>query len=204
MPTHNLFEGGQKNSSRFPENNLYPSTEPGLNENMESDQRRTSVVYSNTRMFDFNDERPSLGMVDAGSGLNSPMAYGSTALRHYLRLNDIVAGDIIATHILPRFSMLEWVHWSVDDAITPFTFDIQVRGQAASVGAPVVLAAGVDGSVLASGLIDVKAINGGAPMYFDQNDILEIVINSLPADGIKGANFSISPVLMEFVRGVSA
>jgi len=216
---HQLFNGGQR--TRNLDWAMFPQVAPGIDEPMESDARRSHVMFSLTRDLWFggvSGVTSSAGPCGCGCGSTNSGCKGSIALNHYISETPIVAGDVIQTHILPRRSMLMFVHWSVESPIDPFTFDLRVRGQAASMGgteaAPVnlVLQAGINGTVADSGVIDVSAVNGG-PLYLDQNDFIEMVVNSLPpagassgcsdcaSGGIHGLRVLISPVVMEFQRG---
>lgn len=205
--THNLHLGGLRTMN--PEWSMFPQTLPGLNDHTQVDNRRGPARFSNTRWLDFDSS--SLVQATMVPAQVSPEATGSAGLRNYIKHNEIVAGDVIVTHVLPRFTSLDKVHWAVAKCITPFKFDIRVRGQAASVGAPIVLASNIDGGVVSSGLIDVVAVNGGKTVYFDQNDVLEIVIKDMPANdlaadgtiaaGINGLGLAITAVQEEFFRG---
>lgn len=205
--THNLHLGGQR-TMNF-DYTMFPQVLPGLDDHMQVDNRRGPARFSNTRWLDFDSS--ALVMASSVPAQVSSEAHGSAGLRHYTAHNEIAIGDVIVTHILPRFTSLDKVHWAVAKCITPFKFDIRVRGQATSVGAPIVIATGIDGGVVSSGLIGIPHINGGENIYFDQNDVLEIVVTDMPVaevgtdgtftGGIKGLGLAITCVQEEYFRG---
>lgn len=205
--THNLHLGGQRTLNA--DWTMFPQALPGIDDHMQVDNRRGPARFSNTRWLDFDSSAQVLA--SAVPAQVSPEAHGSAGLRDYLRRTEINVGDVIVTHVLPRFTSLDKVHWCVAKCVTPFKFDIRVRGQSASVGAPVVIAAGIDGGVVGSGLIDIAKINGGETLYFDQNDVLEIVVTDMPptdvgtdgtfTGGLNGLGLAITAVQEEFFRG---
>lgn len=224
MATHNLFFGGQRTNN--PEWAMLPSVEPKPDEPMAPDNRGNPVLFSLNRRLIWSDCCESCGCgtepgpdacrCTAGS---KKLDGGSTALKQYLKHNAIAVGDVINAVILPRQTALMYLWWAVESPIDPFTFDVRVRGNAASLGGtiaapvPFVVAAGIDGTVKGSGLIDVTTLNGGQPLWLDQNDMLQVVINDLPAvaapgdcspcsdgGGIKGSSIIISPIVLDPCR----
>ena len=214
MAVHNIFFGGKRTESVGLRSHMLPSTPPGKDDCMEADQRHSPVLFSLTRRLVWKCEDEVRH--------ECPPPCSSEALGDYICRNPIAVDDVLVTHIMPRLSMLQYVWWKVDNPITPFSMDLRVRGCSRSLGgteatpAPVVLGTidgtlGGDATDITSGVIDVTALNGG-PLYFDQNDFLELVINELPdpasdpccectTGGIKESNLMISPVVLEFCRG---
>lgn len=211
MTTHCLIQGGQRTANPFYA--MYPSVLPGVNDNFESAAHKGPVLYANTRVLDF----------DAGSlvtNLNvpqsiSPETWGAAALKNYFTsVVAIAAGDVVQAQVIPRFATLTKLHWYVAKALPAgsYTCDIRVNGRATSMGgSPITLKSAIDMTVVASGIIDCEAANGGVPMYFDQNDILEVVFNTMPANtvasdgtftgGLTGLALWVTPVTEEYLRG---
>lgn len=208
MTTHILIQGGQRTSN--PDYAMYPGVLPGLNDVFETASHKGPAVYAATRVLDF----------DGGSlvtNINvprviSPESWGSTALRHYSqRVAQIAAADVLQVAVMPRFSTLVRLHWIVAKVLSAGTADLRIKGLSTSVGAVLTLQAGIDLTTVGSGLIDVQAANGGKPLYFDQNDALEVVINSLPSGvtnadgtyggGIQGLALILTPIIEEYARG---
>lgn len=219
MAIHNLFFGGAP-THRNHGYAMFPQYEVGPDDTMHPDNRGAPCLFSLNRRLIWEDCCSRCGCgVGSGCacGSGSRLDGGSSALKHYLEENPVAVGDVINAVILPKETMLQYVWWKVEKAITPFTFDIVVRGNAASLGGttavpvPVVIAAGLSGSVLDSGMIDVTALNGG-PLWLDQNDMLQVIIRSLPplvdtsdcspcsSGGIAGSSIIVSPVLLDPCR----
>jgi hypothetical protein len=57
------------------------------------------------------------------------------------------------------------------------------------------VAAGVDAGIAGSRLIVLPA-----PLYFDQNDMLELHLTGLGPDGIACSDFVVSPVIQTYCR----
>jgi len=192
MAEHNLFFGGN-GVQRYPLAML-PSRDVEPDQYFQADGRRGPVLFSLTRRLTWQGSNSKCGCADGGMG--------SDALYHYLDETPIEQDDIINTHIMPRQSSLERVWIDVVEPLAGFTFDLSIRGNAASLGgtpsvpAPVVVASGIDGGVEGSQLIVLPD-----PVYFDQNDMLQMTITALPPEGIKCSTVDISPVVMEYSRG---
>lgn len=232
MATHRLFHGGQRTGNSLGPTPIFPATEPDLTDRMDLDAQKSGIDFGLTRVLDF--EAGSLVQnASIPAGLSPESWATSRGLRHYMRENAIVNNDVIVTHILPKFSRLLGVHWAVQKAITPFTFTLRVRGQANSIGGVVNLKTGISGASVGSGFIDCHGLTAAGlvdvsgdpetdvavavsltstPLYFDENDALELVITAAPAadtnpdgsqsGGIIGAAVWITPVIQQFIRGI--
>lgn len=230
MATHNLFFGGQRAYNLY--GNMFPQVEPEPDGVMDPDARGTPVWFSLTRRLTFRDTCTSCGGCSDAcpgceptslctcSGSNRKLDGGSQALRAYLENNVIAEGDIINSVIIPKGSALAYLWWKVANPVPGLVVDIRVRGNAASVGGttevpvPIVIAQDVDAGTCAEGLICVPPFNGCHP-YFDQNDMLQVVIKTLPVDpagcndcgccdpcaGLKKLSLIVSPVVLFPCRG---
>lgn len=228
MTIHNLFWGGQRTNN--PEWAMLPQVEPGPKDPMDPDARGTPVWFSLTRRLTFKHTCTSCGgCQDPCSPNENPCTCagptrrldgGSQALRRYIENNPIVEGDIINAVILPQTSALAYVWYKVANPVDGLTFDIRVRGNSTSVGGttavpvPIVIASDIDGSVASEGLLCAPAFAGCHP-YFDCNDMLQIVVKTLPVvsndcddcgccdpcAGIKSLSLIVSPVVLFPCRG---
>lgn len=190
MPkTHALFMGGARSPnlgySMFPSSDVTPDCP------FEADNRRGPIRFSITRLLTFKEGCGPCGCSTDG---------GSPALCQYYEENVFAVDDVIETHILPRFSSLEKVWWNVEVPVPGLTFELRVRGNAASLGGtptvpvPQVLGT-LDAGVVGNGLIVIP------PMYLDQNDMLQLVITGYPTTGMECLRMMLSPVVEEFCRG---
>jgi hypothetical protein len=191
MATHPLFLGGARTQAVYPPS-MFPARDVNPDDSMATDNTRGDILFSNTRRLIWKES----------FSVQSCNYIGSDALSQYYACNTIATGDIIQTHILPRWSSLERVWVNVEEAVAGFTFQLRVRGNSASNGGttavpvPITVGPVIDGGVVGSQLILLDD-----PIYFDQNDMLEMVLVSVPATGIECSNISISPVVMEYCRG---
>jgi hypothetical protein len=213
MAEHNLFLGGDRTKScGFYE--ALPSQEMPPNGAMTGTTHKHNPTYSLTRHLAWKcPPCPKTGQAE-----------GSAFLANYLERETIVAGDILNLAIMPRMASLLKVWWQIKEPLDGFAFTLQVRGNAHSISgdptgdvasaAPIVLASAIDGAqgaldeegcLLASGLIGIDPEAQGDPLcsgiYFDQNDMLQLVIESLPEDGIACSELCISPVIMDYCEG---
>lgn len=213
MAEHNIFLGGDRTKScSFYE--ALPSTEMPPNGAMTGTTHKHNPTHSLTRHLAWKcPPCPQTGE-----------AYGSQFLANYLEREEIVAGDILNLAIMPRGTSLIKIWWQIKEPLDGFAFSLQVRGNAHSIsGDPtgdvasataIPIIAGVDGAqgaldeegcLLASGVLGIAPDLQGDPncpgIYFDQNDMLQLVIESLPEDGIACSEMCISPVIMEYCEG---
>jgi hypothetical protein len=209
MAVHNLFMGGQKANSCTIGSNMFPSMEMGQCEPWAADYRKSNVEFSLTREFNW-------GCAPAGGCTDCGQERGSQALKQYLNENTIAVGDIINAVGIPMLGIVTGVWWVIKAPAAGFTFDIQIRGAVGtSVPAPVVIGT-VDGGPAAP-LAGSCSIPSGyfhltTPLYFDHNDMLQLVITGLPAapaggcgscgqNGIGLTDFIVAPQYREFCRG---
>lgn len=210
MAIHKIFQGGQ----RTPNNGFYqhfPTVDSHPNMAMTPATHKDGGNYSLSRHLFWNDEDnvPRTGASE-----------GSRGLADYLSRNPIAAGDVLDIVELPRHTSLLKIWWLIQTPLAGFTFDLQVRGNAQSLGgtlaAPqsILLAEDVDGAQAASdadgcnpasGVIGIDPAAQGDPLaegiYFDQNDMLQLVVKTLPAEGIACSELIISPVVESYCRG---
>lgn len=189
MAEHNLFFGGNRTTTTYPPSML-PSADVLPDQEFEADNRRGPIDFSLTRRFVWKEH--------AGINKGCPNDAFSDALSQYFACNTFADGDIINSHIMPRYSSLREIWVNVVTPAVGLTADIQVRGNAASVGGPQVVAAAVDLGVEGSQLITLPA-----PIYFDQNDMLQLVLAGVDADQLECSEIMISPVVREYCRGTN-
>lgn len=208
MAEHNIFLGGLSTRNWFYQG--LPSTEQFPNGAM------TGTTHKHQGRFSLNRH---LAWKDTDCGPRTGYKpVGSLFLADYLAANEIAVGDVLNVMILPKQTSLLGVWWKVTTPLDGFTFDLQVRGNANSLGgtlavpAPITLEAGLDGAVapielghIPSGLIGIDPAAQGDPnapgMYFDQNDMLQMVIASLPPEGIACSDLTISAVMESYCEG---
>lgn len=198
MTTHNLFRGGmstRKNGWSFA---MFPSVEAGPDDAMESAAHKGPVHYALTWGF-----APGMSCEEA------PQRSAFMAQQQYFRELDaeIAVGDVINAVMLPRFSRLIDLVYMNCCPQEGLKANLVVRGNSASLGgttevpAPIVLAE-IDFGTLTWGTAINLAAFTKTP-YFDQNDMLQLVITSVPAAGIdmNCLRFALSPVVREYFRG---
>ena len=207
MATHNLFHGGQRVAN--PQYRMYPQVAPKPNDPFQADNRRAPAMFPISRALDFR----------CGAGCRNCDTLerkDNTAFSQYIRENTIAVGDVIRSHIIPRHTLLSYVHWRVDSPVAGVTFSLRFRPSTddAAVVTNIALATNVSAAAEATGLIDVPAMNGGDPLYTAQNGYIELVVTALPAAApstgcsdcgnvgpISGLVLCVSPVIIEFCRG---
>lgn len=191
MAIHDLFLGGARTDFRYPPS-IFPQKDVSPDCEMHADDTRGNILYSISRRLRWKE---AYHPVNCGTE-------GSDGLAQYIEANPIKVDDVINIAIIPRMYSLERVHVNIITGLAGFTFDVRVRGNAESLGgtvavpAPVVLAAGVSGATIDSSLIVLPA-----PLYFNQNDMLQLVVKALPAAGIDCSDIQISPVVMRYCTG---
>ena len=195
MATHSLFLGGNRNQFVNPPR-MFPQTDVKPDQVFEADNRRGPIDFSLTRELVWKcHEAINKGCPDDAF---------SDALAQYVECLEapFADGDIIETNIMPRHSSLREVWVNVVKPAAGLTADIVVRGNAASLGgtpavpAPVTVAAGVDLGTEGSQLITLAN-----PLYFDQNDMLQLVLTGVDHDELICSQIMVSPVVREYCRG---
>ena len=210
MAEHNLFLGGLATM-----NGHYrglPSVEQTPNGAMTPTTHKQQGRYSLLRDLAWKD--------DTG-GPSTGESRGSRFLADYLSCNTLAVGDVLNLVIMPKWSSILGIWWMVHDPLPGFTFDLRLRGNANSLGGtpavpvPLTLATGVDGGLVApvaagpgyapTGLIGIDPAAQGDPLapgiYFDQNDMLQLVITGLPPEGIACSRICIAPVMETYCEG---
>lgn len=188
MAEHDLFMGGNRTRTTFPQS-MFPQADVLPDQTFEADNRRGPIDFSITRRFVWKcHEAINKGCPDDAF---------SDGLAQYFECNTFEDGDIINSHILPRFSSLREVWINVVTPSAGLVVDLQVRGNAASVGGVQTVATGIDFGTAGSQLITLDE-----PIYFDQNDMLQIVlVEGVDADELQCSEIMVSPVVREYCRG---
>jgi hypothetical protein len=189
MATHKLFQGGLRGRTGFP-TTLFPSTDVEPDQYFQPDHRQGDIVTSQNRRFVFKDS-------DVRVGFSTDFSDGLSEYVDCLEA-PFAAGDIIEAVILPRHTSVDRIWVNVELPAAGLLFDITLRGNSASSGGPAVLAAGIDGSVVGSQLIVLPD-----HIYFDQNDMLQLVLTTVDHAALLCGNFTVSPVITEYCRGVN-
>lgn len=210
MTTHILVQGGQRTFND--QYAMFPGTLSGLTDNLGSPANKGPSRYAETRVLDF----------DAGSLVTnlsvpktiSPESWGSMALSNYVKsVAQVASGDVLQVLELPKFSQLVGLHWFVAKTLASGTAVIRVNGRAASIAGNLNLKTGIDLTTVGSGVLSFpkSGVFSGNEIYFDQNDILEVVISSQPANttgsdgkfagGVQGLALFVTPVIEMYVRG---
>lgn len=208
MAEHNIFLGGLSTRNWFYQG--LPSTEQTPNGAMTGTTHKHQGRFSLNRHLIWKDS-------DCGPATGCKPV-GSLFLADYIANHEIEVGDVLNIMMLPKQTSLLGVWWKVTAGLAGFTFDLRVRGNANSLGgtlaapAPIALASGLDGAVepievghVPSGLIGVDPAAQGDPLapgiYFDQNDMLQLVVVSLPPEGIACSDLTISAVMESYCEG---
>ncbi len=206
MATHCLVQGGIRTVNA--DYNMFPTVLPGVDQVYKAEVR-TPAVHSLARVLDF-----ASGMMVTNPNVPaaiSPEAWGSTGLVNFLKNNTVAANDVLQICVLPRRTMLTHVYLRVAKPITPCAFTLRVAGRSSNLGSPIVLGTGISGAATTEMLIDVAAHNSGNPVWFKQNDVLELIPTSMPAvtvgsdgqnaGGLMGLGLVIAPIVFEFEKG---
>lgn len=209
MSTYCLVQGGQRTFND--QYAMFPASLSNIDDALQSAAAKGPSVYAVTRVLDF-DGGSLVSNANVPSSL-SPESWGSTALRHWSqKVTQLVPNDIIQVLELPRFTELVGLHWYVKKVLVgTSTADIRILGRSAAIGSPLTLKSALDLTTVSSGVITMSAVNSGNPIYFDQNDVLEVKFNSLPArttaadgsytGGVQGLGLFVTPIVREFLRG---
>ena len=194
MAVHNLFMGGAgPNGGVAPGTynaEMFPSVLPGLDDYNRFDARRTPVVGGITRRLIW--ERP-----EGPKRTFDPL---SPALASYLDSNPIAAGDQLRIILLPRRCTLLRVWWSIEKPLPGFDFDLVVEVPPPTGTTTPITTAPISAAAVADGLIDVPTVVGNQ-LYLDQNAVLRMDINNLPAGGIRGSDVRITAVVEQYEFG---
>lgn len=224
MATHNLFRGGAstRRTSGF-SFSMFPSAEVGPNDAMESAAHKTPVHFALTWGLAPGDP----------CCRDNPCRTSFMAQNAYFRdlETPLAVGDVINAVILPRFTSLIDLFYMNCCPQPGLTMELRVRGNSDSLGGtkdapvPVTLATLDFGEVTWGSIIPIPTQPAGdgnpAPggqdgdpgdvfvtgqpgtIFFNQNDMLQLVITSLPPDGIDWGcmRMALSPVVREYLRG---
>lgn len=208
MAEHNIFLGGLSTRNWFYQG--LPSAEQSPNGAMTGTTHKHNGRFSLNRHLIWKD-------TDCGPSTGCKPV-GSLFLADYLANNEIKVGDTLNIMMLPKQTSLLGIWWKVTTPLAGFTFDIKVRGNANSLGGtlaapvPLTLDTAFDAAVEAvedghipSGLIGIDPALQGDPLapgiYFDQNDMLQLVVKTLPPEGIACSDITISAVVESYCEG---
>lgn len=213
MAIHNLFRSGLGTSN--PGYAMYPSVEQHPDKPMESAAHKTPVHFGLSWGL-----APSRGKpyTDLRTGFLAQAAYFDCLTA------PLAVGDVINAVVMPKASSLIDLWYFNCKAIPGLTMELRVRGNADSLGGtlaapvPVVLGTIDFGVANTRGdLIDFSAVSAGGGdadgqdvagadhyhgVYFDQNDMLQLVITAVPADLDPSCiRFGMTPVVREYCHG---
>lgn len=208
MAEHNIFLGGLSTRNWFYQG--LPSTEQTPNGAMTGTTHKHQGRFSLNRHLIWKDS-------DCGPATGCKPV-GSLFLADYIANHEIKVGDILNIMMLPKQTSLLGVWWKVTTPLEGFTFSLRARGNANSLGgalaapAPRTIATALDGAAapvedghVPSGLIGIDPAMQGDPLapgiYFDQNDMLQLVVDTLPPEGIACSDLTISAVMESYCEG---
>jgi len=188
MAEHNIFWGGQR--TRNLDWGMLPSTEPAPTDYIQPDHRSASCQFSPTFTLDPNRPRGATyisdGMSPAQARFFEALGDGGTPL---------AVGDVLNIMILPIHTRLNTVTVQVYKPVAGLTFDLAVRGN--GIGGALPFALGVSAATEMTEMYDLYSAHGGAPVFFKENDMLQMTITALPADGLKGLGLHVAGEIYE-------
>jgi hypothetical protein len=205
MPsTYNLAFGGQRTAN--PGLAMLPQVAPLPDDVFETASHKGPVVYSPTRWLAF----PGSAISDACFSCGGAECSDSRAIRDFVCGTPLLQGDAIYTHVIPRFSTVERIWWSVVNAVAGAQFTLSFMDTTGSGPVSIPITGGVlDGAVVDSGIINLAA-----PLYFKENGFLRLTFTALPAapatpscqgceEGGQTAGIALllSPIIWEYARG---
>ncbi len=205
MTDYNLAYGGQRTVN--PGLGMFPQVAPLPDDVFETASHKGPVVYSPTRWLAF----PGSAISDACFSCGGAECSDSRAIRSFGCDTPLHTADSIDTHVIPRFTSVERIWWSVVNPVAGATFTLSFRSSTDNAtSAPIAIAGGViDGSVEASGIIAFAA-----PVYFAVNGFLRLTFTALPAAPVSpacqncaeggqtdGIAILLSPIIWEYARG---
>lgn len=219
MAEHNLFRGAGATSN--PGYRMLPSTDVEPDGVMEAAAHKTPVVFALSWGLAPTEGLPFTGVRD-----------GFKHQAEYFRCLDapLAVGDVIQAVIMPKFSTLFDLWYFNCEAIPGLEMELRVRGNADSLGgtaaapAPITLATINFGDFTGGSLVDFSAVSAGDGdadsgedaeadtdvagaafhhgVYFDQNDMLQLVVTAVPANFDPSCiRFGMSPIVREYCRG---
>jgi len=196
MAEHNLFMGGAgPNGGVAPgvyNAQGFPSVPPGLDDYFRFDARRTPAIGCITRQL----------IWERAEGPKRPNEARSPFLASYLDNNPIVAGDKLHIILLPRRSTLLRVWWSVERPFPGMDFDLQITSLTSPPVTSPITTAPINTATVNTGVIDVPGVLGSlGAAYQPQNAMLTMVINNLPAGGIRGSYVKVSAIIEQYEAG---
>lgn len=210
MTTHCLIQGGQRTLND--QYAMFPGVLSALTAKIGFPTNKGPSVFTPTRVLDF----------DAGSLVTnlfvpktiSPESWGSMALSNYVkRVAQIASGDPLQVLELPALTQLIGLHYYVAKPIASGTAVIRVLGRSTSINGNLNIKTGIDLTTVNSGVVNLPdaGIFAGAAVYFDGNDVLEVLISSQPANatgsdgaftgGVQGLALVVTPVIQTYIHG---
>lgn len=193
MAEHNLFRGGQCTNN--PGYRMFPQREQAPDSPMESAAHKTPVTFG-----------LSWGLAPARGRPFTPVRSGFLGQAEYFECLEepLAVGDVVNAVIMPRMSSLIDLWYFNCKEVAGLEAEIRVRGNAESLGAPIVLATIDFGEVNPHGAIVPITPGGGhdSAIYFDQNDMLQLVFTAVPADFDPSCiRFGMTPIMREYCHG---
>jgi hypothetical protein len=98
-------------------------------------------------------------------------------------------------------SSLEKIWLNNAFAVPGLTFTLRVRGNSASNGGTITAPAPITIATIDANVVGDRLITIPASIYFDQNDMLELVITALPVTGFDCLDMVVGPTMDEYCRG---
>ncbi|KVD35428.1 hypothetical protein WK59_03805 [Burkholderia ubonensis] len=171
MTYHALHHGG--NVVRNPNQEMYPAAPLPATDHLQQAAHKTPCVFSNTRLFDFSlrDTRRQAGLQQYLERINA----ANTPLQ---------SGDTIGACAIPAGSLLLGYAWGVENAAAGVAFTIKTHFAGAT----------IDSFSAAS--IDSHCELLAAPVWMKDNEIIDLLITSWPAEVPKDLRFWVTPLLV--------
>jgi hypothetical protein len=208
MAIHKLFFGGQRTANPYLA--MLPQVAPAPDAVFETDNRHGPVLFSPTRWMPFGHNMDEASCASCGAA----DCRESKAINQYVCSNEIVDGDSIDTHIIPRYTEVRSIWWMIDRPIPGLSIDLEFRDitdDMASVAIPIP-GGTINAAVAGSGIIHLP-LDG--TFYFPRNGLLRATLNGVPAappptpyctscgaGGLQGFSFFLSPEIFEPCRGL--
>lgn len=173
MSTYELYQGGPRVQNSdwaiFPAATFSANNAAAL-----GPASKTPVVFGASRTLDFTND------VALSYFLNTTLS-----------ATGFVTADILGVQVIPQFSVLLGVWWSVNTAGTAgLTFNLETRVASHA------LLGTTSGSAVASGWTVATLATGGT--YFPTPDIIDLTFVAVPGGGIGAFAITVTPVYYNF------
>lgn len=174
MALYELYQGGDRTPNA--DYAMLPAAPFSLDFPYQAAQGQQHMLFGPERVYDFTGK--------------------DEALRYFvettLKSTPLVSGDVLGTAVVPAYSLFLGFQWRVYSALTGGAFSVSLRNAAVTY-----LAAQTTGTA-SSGFVPITGAADWLPMYMTAPDILDVTLDTVPADGIKGLVLSITPVYIYF------